>query len=346
MSNLPEPNSDPSNRNPLGFDDWIGVLIAFATIGTILGWALLQGDRPGGFLDRPLLGALPAASPQATPQPLAPGLQDPRTPTVSPQRPAARPTPTADPRAAVVPRTPTPAATASPSPRVLPLPLGVPTTPESPRPAVVAPVETTPSPEVSPTPTPISQIFTDIPEGYWAVPFIAALSQRDIIVGYRDRTYRPDRPVTRAEFATMLQRSFVPDDAPTPEAYTDIAQDYWALDSIRSSTQTGFLRGYPDRTFRPDQPITRLQVGLALASGLQLQPPQNPQETLGQFEDAGEIPEYARPAIAAATQAGILVNHPEPNRFNPQQEATRAEVAAMLYQALVNAGQAEPLEPQ
>lgn len=334
MSNSP----GPSNRNPLGFDDAIGVLIAFGTIGTILGWALLQGGRSGGFLDRPLVSGLPQASPQATPQSEFPlGGTRQRTASPYPQTLEQR----QDPRAV-------------PSPGLTVVPGAVGAAPALvPVPGVILPVPTvSPSPDVgvtpttSPTASPIAAIFTDIPEGYWATPFIAALSQRQALVGYRDRTYRPDRPVTRAEFATIIQKAFQRQNTQEPINYTDVADDYWAADSIKSSTRDGFIEGFPDRTYKPNEPVTRLQVYLALVSGLGLQPPSDPQQSLNRFEDRGEVPEYAVPAISAATQSGIVVNHPEREILNPSQNATRAEVAAIVYQALVEAGQAEPIQSE
>lgn len=345
MSNSP----GPFNRNPLGFDDAIGILIAFGTIGTILGWALLQSGRPGGFFDRPLVSGLPAASPQATPQSEFPlGGTRQRTASPYPQTSGQRQDPRAvpSPGLTVVPGA---AGAVGAAPALVPVPgviLPVPTV--SPSPVTQA----SPSPGVgvapttSPTASPIAAVFTDIPQGYWATPFIAALSQRQALVGYRDRTYRPDRPVTRAEFATIIQKGFQRQNTQELINYTDVADDYWAADSIKSSTRDGFIEGFPDRTYKPNEPVTRLQVYLALVSGLGLQPSSDPQQSLNRFEDGGEVPEYAVPAISAATQSGIVVNHPEREILNPSQNATRAEVAAIVYQALVEAGQAEPIQSE
>lgn len=342
MSNLP----GPSNRNPLGFDDAIGVLIAFGTVGTILGWALLQSGQSGGFLDRPLVSGLSEASPQATPQSEFPlGGTRQRTASSYPQTSLERQDPRAvpSPGLTVVPRAAGAAPALVPAPGVvLPVPTVSPSpvTQASPSPGVGV------TPTTSPTASPIAVIFTDIPEGYWATPFIAALSQRQALVGYRDRTYRPDRPVTRAEFATIIQKAFQRQNTQELINYTDVPNDYWAADSIKSSTRDGFLEGYPDQTYKPNEPVSRLQVYLALVSGLGLEPPSDPQQSLNRFEDGGEVPEYAIPAMSAATQSGIVVNHPEREILNPSQNATRAEVAAIVYQALVEAGQAEPIQSE
>jgi hypothetical protein len=61
------------------------------------------------------------------------------------------------------------------------------------------------------------------------------------------------------------------------------------------------------------------------------------------YTDAKNIPQYAVDDVAAATQAGIVVNYPNTKILNPNQPATRGTIAAFIYQALVNQGRLEPL---
>ena len=58
---------------------------------------------------------------------------------------------------------------------------------------------------------------------------------------------------------------------------------------------------------------------------------------------ASQIPSWAQSSVAAATSRQLVVNYPTAAQLNPTREATRAEVAAFVYQALVNAGQAQPI---
>jgi len=172
MTNSPPPDPRSSQTNALGFDEFIAIFVAFTTIGAILFWSLSQRNQ--GFQ---LTGIL-SPSPEST---------DP-TVTQSPQ------------------------ATASPSPApVLPLfPAVVPTLPEMltpvpnrtpipPRIAVI-PFSTTPTPtprsapRTSPPGQPIN--FLDVPQDYWARPFIDALSARGIVSGFAGDYFRPERPVT------------------------------------------------------------------------------------------------------------------------------------------------------
>jgi hypothetical protein len=61
------------------------------------------------------------------------------------------------------------------------------------------------------------------------------------------------------------------------------------------------------------------------------------------YSDAAAIPNYAKNSIAAATENRLVVNYPTINTLKPNQPATRAEVAALIYQALVRSGKAQPI---
>ncbi|MEB3282768.1 MAG: S-layer homology domain-containing protein [Lyngbya sp.] len=195
------------------------------------------------------------------------------------------------------------------------------------------------------TPTPVPLVLSDVPEGFWAKEFIEYTTQEDIIIPYANGTFKPDQPITRAEFAAQIENAFVPEENKSGQpSYQDVEQNYWAEQAIVDVTKTGFMTGYPGEIFRPNEVVPRVQVLVALASGLNLKPPKNPQETLQKaFQDADQIPQWAVEKIAAATQAGLVVNHPKTNTLNPNQPATRAEVSAMIYQALVESNKAEPI---
>jgi hypothetical protein len=185
----------------------------------------------------------------------------------------------------------------------------------------------------------------DVPQEYWARSFIDALSARGIVSGFAGDYFRPDRSVTRAEFAALLQDAFDQKSGQSAAGFKDIQSDFWAVRAIDSATQTGFLKGYPGNIFRPQQEVPKAQVLVALASGLNL-PVSSSAQVLQSYNDANQIPDYATEKIAAATQAGLVVNNPDPKLLNPNRNATRAEVAAIIYQALVQAGKAQPIQSQ
>jgi hypothetical protein len=191
-----------------------------------------------------------------------------------------------------------------------------------------------------------STTFSDVSNNYWARDFIAALAQRDIIAGFPDGTFRPDAPVTRAQFAAMLRKAnqeFKKGTLRNSTSFVDVPSTYWASSAIDDAYTTGFLAGYPGNIFRPEQNIPREQVLVSLANGLNYSATQSTSTLLSYYNDASNISNYARDPIAAATEKRMVVNYPNVRTLNPVRNATRAEVAAFIYQALVNEGDAQAI---
>lgn len=185
--------------------------------------------------------------------------------------------------------------------------------------------------------------FPDV-QGHWAQAYIEALAAQEIIGGFPDSTYRPNEPVTRAQFAAILNKAFTSAPKRSGADFVDVSRDFWGYGAIQSAYQRGFLSGYPGQVFFPAREIPRLEVLVSLASGLDLGGADS--SALTKYQDATEIPGWATGAIAAATQDNLVVNYPTVNQLNPNVQATRADVAAFVYQALVQAGRAEPVDSE
>lgn len=182
--------------------------------------------------------------------------------------------------------------------------------------------------------------FNDVPTGYWAQNFIQELASRDIIKGFPDGGFRPNDPVTRAQFAAMLSKAVKKAPMRGGVTFVDVDSSYWAASAIQTSYTTGFMSGYPGNVFEPTQNIPRVQVLVSLANGLNYSASQAPETILQTYADASGIPNYARNSVAAATENRLVVNYPNVQFLGPNQSATRAEVAAFIYQSLVRSGQA------
>ena len=102
----------------------------------------------------------------------------------------------------------------------------------------------------------------------------------------------------------------------------------------------GFLDLTSGSEFNPNQSLTRLEVMMALTKGLNYSASSSTESVLRFYSDAATIPANARTIVAAATERGIVVNYPNVKTFSANTVATRAEVAAFLYQAMVSTGQA------
>ncbi|MDZ7992760.1 MAG: DUF1565 domain-containing protein [Nostoc sp. EfeVER01] len=183
--------------------------------------------------------------------------------------------------------------------------------------------------------------FKDVPANYWAKTYIEALASQNIIAGFPDGSFKPNEPVTRAQFATIVTKALTPAAKRPAIQFKDVASNFWAYAAIQSAYQGQFVSGYPDGTFKPQQQIPRVQALVALANGLGLTA--SNQNILSFYTDAAQIPNYAIAPVAAATARQLVINYPTVKQLNPNRQATRAEVAAFVYQALVNAGRAQPI---
>ncbi|MEM6252226.1 MAG: S-layer homology domain-containing protein [Cyanobacteria bacterium P01_D01_bin.156] len=191
------------------------------------------------------------------------------------------------------------------------------------------------------TPTPViaqTQIqFTDVSSNYWAKQFIVSLAERGIIAGFPDGSFRPDEPVTRAQYAAMVRKAFNISNVRSSTSFVDVSSNFWAADAIDEAYRMGFLSGYPDNVFQPNQNIPRAQVLVSLANGLNYQA--STIASANVYRDSGTIPNYAFASIAAATEQRLVVNYPDVQALRPNQTATRADVAAFIYQALASRNQ-------
>lgn len=325
MTNSPPPDPRSSQRTALGFDEFIGIFVALTTIGAIFFWS---SQKKEGFQLTRILSPSPSPSAQPTLTPSPNATASPDSAQVSPLFPTVVPTESPE----VLTPVPSRPRIQGRIPAVIPLPT----------------TTTTPAPTpAQPTPSPGQAInFIDVPQGYWARPFINALSARGIVNGYVGDYFRPDQPVTRAEFAALLQDAFDQNPGQTTTGFGDVPTDFWAVKAIDRATQSGFLRGYPGNVFQPQQQIPRAQVFVALASGLKLATQTAPGQVLQIYQDAAQIPNYATEKVAAATEAGLAVNYPNPGLLDPNRPATRAEVTAIVHQALVQAGKADPIQSE
>lgn len=190
-------------------------------------------------------------------------------------------------------------------------------------------------------------LFYDL-HGNWANSCIVKLANQGIINGYPDGSFRPMMYINRAEFAAIVGKAFpqIPRTRRGVE-FRDVHVYDWAHNHVAQAYQRNFLSGYPGRVFKPNQRITRSQVLVALASGLNYVPSRNVTSTLKtNFADAHKIPQYAQSKIAAATERSIVVNYPDVRLLHPNKQATRAEVAAFLCQALATSNEASVIPQQ
>lgn len=167
---------------------------------------------------------------------------------------------------------------------------------------------------------------TDI-EDCWAEEAIVSLIGEGIITGYPDGTFKPEDPVTRAEFSKMVAKAFAVRAAGEP-TFSDI-QDNWAKAYIAALTEAGIVSGFPDGTFRPSKDISRAEMTQILIRAIDLG---DKMDGLTQPESSfiDVTPDYwAFRSIEIANTLGVIPVH-FGVVFEPELPATRAETAYMI----------------
>ncbi|MBQ9852583.1 MAG: S-layer homology domain-containing protein [Ruminiclostridium sp.] len=100
--------------------------------------------------------------------------------------------------------------------------------------------------------------FSDVNKGQWFNNAISTMASMGIVNGYPDGTFRPNGKITRAEFAAIAAR-FNASASTDGDYFTDIA-GHWGEDEIYKATNSGWIKGYEDNTFKPNQLITRAEA--------------------------------------------------------------------------------------
>lgn len=183
--------------------------------------------------------------------------------------------------------------------------------------------------------------FADVPDGYWALQPIENTGTVGLVEGYPDGSFRPDGTLSRAELATLLVRAKglkIPDRA-ARKVFNDVASDHWAAKYIEVAELEGLVKGYPDKSFRPNNKITK-------AEGITI---------LVRFDNLKTVAEvYEKPFwdvssnnwsakyIQAAKEAGLL-KFVERNKLRPQESLARAEAVEMLSRTTLANGQIQDL---
>ncbi|MFN9811297.1 MAG: S-layer homology domain-containing protein [Deltaproteobacteria bacterium] len=178
--------------------------------------------------------------------------------------------------------------------------------------------------------------------GHPAEPEINGLAMRGAIVGFADGTFRPDAEITRAELAALLAAAFLASSPAGPISFRDVPATAWYLEAVAKCVAAGYLSGYPDGRFGPDDPVTREQALVALDSGRRWSGGRFAavSSTFTDAEGASGVSIWARDGVADAYAAGVLGNAALLRYgggavlLRPRARATRAEVASFIFRAL------------
>ncbi len=165
-------------------------------------------------------------------------------------------------------------------------------------------------------------------QGSWAEKQINDWVEKKLINGYEDGTFKPENQITRAEFAALVNRAlgFY---KKSDYKFSDVSPKDWFAGDISIGKAQGYLKGDGNNAL-PNKPINRQEVIAILARILTLEPDA---AATSEYTDAGSIASWAKGSVGAVYKLGYI-NDYQDNTFKPLQNATRAEVVAILYAAV------------
>ncbi|MFC4402620.1 choice-of-anchor I family protein [Gracilibacillus xinjiangensis] len=180
--------------------------------------------------------------------------------------------------------------------------------------------------------------FNDI-QGHWAEAAIESLATKGIVFGYSASKFGPEKSITRAEVAGLIDRALNLDsdsNANNTSNFKDV-EDTWYKDSVENVVKANLLVGYNDNTFRPNEEMSRQEIIAVITrayeyvKGTEIEVDQ--ESILANFIDAGNISEWAKQEVAGAIEAGLVYGVKE-DEIQPGKDVTRAEAAAMIERLL------------
>ncbi|MFI3209442.1 MAG: S-layer homology domain-containing protein [Peptostreptococcaceae bacterium] len=183
--------------------------------------------------------------------------------------------------------------------------------------------------EVKPLP------FKDVLDNHWARDYIYDFVQKGYIEGYEDNTFRPNQDITRAEFIKIVNKSFgyeqksgiiqmIRNLVRKGVMFTDINEDAWYYEYLEVAVDKGYIDGYEDNTFRPNDKITRQEASKIVAVIRELTG-----DGVINFKDKDEISNWAQNYVDALEDSKIIEGY-EDNTFRPKSNITRAEAVKIL----------------
>lgn len=182
--------------------------------------------------------------------------------------------------------------------------------------------------------------FSDLPSSHWAYDAVHWMDSNGIISGYPDNTFKPNKTVTRAEFAVIMVKALkLPLKKPDKETFIDMPKDNWAFSYVESAKYylTGFRTSKGDR-FWPNRESVREDMAVALVKAMKYQDEDVDESILNNFSDKDSISTQLRKYVAIAVKQSIMkgnsIEGSELKAFRPQNYLTRAEAAALVYNTL------------
>lgn len=176
--------------------------------------------------------------------------------------------------------------------------------------------------------------FVDIPADYWAAKAIAVMTNQQLISGYNDNTFRPEKPISREEVASLFSNLISGESSVMlSSSFKDITSDRWSANAIERVAQLNIISGYGDNTYRPEQFMSRQEFAVITDNYIHyLGYTTDDQAAMDavHYNDQKFIASWAQTAVRELAALGFL--HYQPRLlFNPEKYITRAEATEIMY---------------
>ncbi len=181
--------------------------------------------------------------------------------------------------------------------------------------------------------TDVSEIFTDVPANHWAKAAIQYVYDNGLMTGVSDTAFAPEATTTRAMIVSMLARMENVTSA-ADAGFNDVAANDWYATAVNWAAASGITSGTGDGNFSPNTAITREQLAAILMNYAQYKGQDvSARATLDTYNDATAISSWANDVMSWAVAEGLLTGVTN-DQLQPQENATRAQVAAILQRFL------------
>ncbi len=190
---------------------------------------------------------------------------------------------------------------------------------------------------------PAQAFYTDMDQNHWAYQSIKFLTEVGVVVGYPDGTYKPDIPVTRAEFASMAIKALGQENANVTQDihFSDVQPDFWAYDIIKKAVYFDLIPDAKDTDFRPYDSVTRAEAITIAVNALTTSQisEQRAQDIIAKsYEDYTQMPAWFLISAAKAQLLDLVIVMPgNEGKLESDRPANRAEIAALLYKMMQEA---------
>ena len=165
--------------------------------------------------------------------------------------------------------------------------------------------------------------------GHWAESVITQWQSKGLIQGYEDGTFKPGNTITRAEFVTLMNnaKGFWSEGSIN---FSDVKNGSWFYSAVARAVAAGYVKGYSDGSFKPNNTITRAEAAVMIANTAKLSANE---AGAYRFTDIGFIPAWARGSVGAVVAAGYMTGYPD-GSFYANASISRAEAVSSLNRML------------